>query len=33
VRGTADYRRRALGVLARRCLQWAWTDYRSGSVG
>jgi len=24
VRGTAAYRRHALGVLARRCLRWAW---------
>ena len=24
VRGTADYRRHALAVLARRCLSWAW---------
>lgn len=28
VRGTAAYRRRALSVLARRCLTWAWDDYR-----
>jgi CO/xanthine dehydrogenase FAD-binding subunit len=27
VRGTAAYRRRALSVLARRTLSWAWTDY------
>jgi len=28
VRGTASYRRQALGVLARRTLTWAWNDYR-----
>jgi CO/xanthine dehydrogenase FAD-binding subunit len=28
VRGTADYRRHALGVMARRTLRWAWRDYR-----
>src|SRR5215813_7387324 len=28
VRGTAAYRRHALGVLARRTLAWAWNDYR-----
>ncbi|MGH9056950.1 MAG: FAD binding domain-containing protein [Acidimicrobiales bacterium] len=27
VRGTAGYRRHALGVLARRTLSWAWADY------
>ena len=27
VRGTADYRRRALSVLARRTLTWAWAAY------
>ncbi|WP_024803434.1 xanthine dehydrogenase family protein subunit M [Nocardia sp. BMG51109] len=27
VRGTADYRRHALSVLARRTLTWAWNDY------
>jgi CO/xanthine dehydrogenase FAD-binding subunit len=27
VRATADYRRRALGVLAARTLSWAWRDY------
>lgn len=29
VRGTIDYRRHALGVLARRTLSWAWEEYRS----
>jgi CO/xanthine dehydrogenase FAD-binding subunit len=28
VRGTAAYRHHALGVLGRRTLQWAWTQYR-----
>jgi CO/xanthine dehydrogenase FAD-binding subunit len=28
VRGTAGYRRHALGVMARRTLTWAWNDYR-----
>jgi CO/xanthine dehydrogenase FAD-binding subunit len=28
VRGTATYRRHAVGVMARRTLGWAWTDYR-----
>jgi CO/xanthine dehydrogenase FAD-binding subunit len=28
VRGTAAYRRHALAVLGRRCLTWAWDDYR-----
>ncbi|WP_433679033.1 FAD binding domain-containing protein [Nocardia sp. CA-119907] len=27
VRGTAEYRKHALTVLARRTLSWAWTDY------
>ena len=27
VRGTAAYRRRALSVLARRCLTWAWDEF------
>jgi CO/xanthine dehydrogenase FAD-binding subunit len=31
VRGSADYRRHALLVLARRALGWAWHDYREGS--
>jgi CO/xanthine dehydrogenase FAD-binding subunit len=30
VRGTADYRRHALSVLARRTLAWAWQDYCRG---
>jgi CO/xanthine dehydrogenase FAD-binding subunit len=30
VRGSADYRRHALAVLARRTLSWAWRDYCSG---
>ena len=28
VRGTANYRRRALAVLARRTLRWAWSQYQ-----
>jgi CO/xanthine dehydrogenase FAD-binding subunit len=28
VRGTALYRRRALAVLARRTVNWAWQEYR-----
>jgi CO/xanthine dehydrogenase FAD-binding subunit len=28
VRGTATYRHHALGVLARRALQWTWNEYR-----
>jgi CO/xanthine dehydrogenase FAD-binding subunit len=31
VRGTAAYRRHALGVLARRTLTWAWDDYRKAA--
>jgi CO/xanthine dehydrogenase FAD-binding subunit len=31
VRGTANYRRHAVGVMARRTLGWAWTDYREGA--
>jgi CO/xanthine dehydrogenase FAD-binding subunit len=30
VRGTAEYRIHALGVLARRTLKWAWDEYRGG---
>jgi CO/xanthine dehydrogenase FAD-binding subunit len=29
VRGSARYRRRALSVLARRTLHWAWEEYRA----
>ncbi|MFF4406169.1 FAD binding domain-containing protein [Streptomyces sp. NPDC001262] len=29
VRGSAAYRRRAVGVMARRTLDWAWQEYRS----
>ncbi|MFC4906015.1 FAD binding domain-containing protein [Actinomadura gamaensis] len=29
VRGTADYRKHALSVMARRTLTWAWNDYRA----
>jgi CO/xanthine dehydrogenase FAD-binding subunit len=29
LRGTADYRRHAVGVMARRTLVWAWDDYRA----
>lgn len=28
VRGTADYRKHALSVMARRTLSWAWNDYQ-----
>jgi CO/xanthine dehydrogenase FAD-binding subunit len=28
VRGTANYRRHAVGVMATRTLGWAWMDYR-----
>ncbi|WP_436496140.1 FAD binding domain-containing protein [Actinokineospora sp. HUAS TT18] len=31
VRGTAAYRRHALGVLGRRTLAWAWAMYQAGS--
>ncbi|RKT83033.1 CO or xanthine dehydrogenase, FAD-binding subunit [Saccharopolyspora antimicrobica] len=30
VRGTADYRRHALAVMARRTLSWAWQEHCSG---
>ena len=33
VRGTAAYRRHALGVLARRTLGWAWHSYRENQSG
>ncbi|MFB4311691.1 FAD binding domain-containing protein [Actinomadura sp. GTD37] len=33
VRGTGDYRRHALSVMARRTLTWAWDDYRAASAG
>lgn len=32
VRGTAGYRRHALGVMARRALEWAWASYREGGA-
>lgn len=31
VRGTAEYRRRAVGVIARRTLIWAWDEYRNSN--
>lgn len=31
VRGTAAYRRHAVGVLGERMLGWAWNDYRAGT--
>jgi len=33
VRGTAAYRRHALGVMARRTLAWCWQAYRDGREG
>ncbi|MER6782191.1 MULTISPECIES: xanthine dehydrogenase family protein subunit M [unclassified Streptomyces] len=33
VRGTAAYRRHAVGVLARRQLLWTWEEYRAGGAG
>ena len=30
VRGTADYRRHALRVMARRTVAWAWAEYQGG---
>lgn len=30
VRGTAAYRKHAVGVLAKRTLSWTWNDYRGG---
>ena len=33
VRGTADYRRHAVAVLARRTLTWAWEEYRGSPDG
>ncbi|MET9364870.1 FAD binding domain-containing protein [Streptomyces sp. NPDC006632] len=30
VRGTASYRRHAIGVMARRTLMWTWESYRGG---
>jgi CO/xanthine dehydrogenase FAD-binding subunit len=33
VRGTADYRRHALAVLARRALTWAWADIGGVDIG
>ncbi|KAB2343263.1 FAD binding domain-containing protein [Actinomadura rudentiformis] len=32
VRGTADYRKHALSVMARRTLTWAWNDYRANKI-
>ncbi|MFI8851113.1 FAD binding domain-containing protein [Streptomyces sp. NPDC053499] len=33
VRGSAAYRRRAVGVMARRTLGWTWESYRAGGNG
>ncbi|TDD79076.1 xanthine dehydrogenase family protein subunit M [Actinomadura darangshiensis] len=33
VRGTGDYRRHALAVMARRTLTWAWNDHRAATAG
>ncbi|MCZ7415916.1 FAD binding domain-containing protein [Streptomyces sp. WMMC897] len=33
VRGSARYRRHAVGVMARRTLGWIWDEYRSGGRG
>lgn len=33
VRGTAGYRRHAVGVMARRTLTWTWESYRDASKG
>ncbi|WFB06866.1 xanthine dehydrogenase family protein subunit M [Streptomyces sp. LX-29] len=33
VRGSARYRRHAVGVMARRTLGWAWESYRAGGTG
>ncbi|MDN5852858.1 MAG: FAD binding domain-containing protein [Actinomycetia bacterium] len=32
VRGTADYRRHSVSVMARRTLQWTWHDYQKAAV-
>ncbi|MET9430967.1 xanthine dehydrogenase family protein subunit M, partial [Streptomyces sp. NPDC003036] len=31
VRGTAKYRRHAVGIMARRTLGWTWEQYRNGT--
>ncbi|MGD9483125.1 xanthine dehydrogenase family protein subunit M [Streptomyces sp. TRM70308] len=33
VRGSARYRRHAVGIMARRTLGWTWDEYRSGGRG